>query len=135
MCLLRRFTATLPTLASLMVAACATAPQPLQSCTQEETNQFGKQNVVAIAKGGSMYPEASAKAKETGVVKVAVDFVTAGAPPQISLFESSGHAALDEAAMKRLRETILIPPVCGGRSSPVRVIMPMRFDIDSETAP
>lgn len=119
-----------PLLAALMTTACTTAPEPLLTCSREETNQWGKQNVVAIAKGGSMYPEASLKARETGVAEVAVDFPSEDAPQQVSLAKSSGHAALDEAAMKRLREAELTRPVCGGRSSGVRLIMPMRFDID-----
>jgi len=112
---------------ALMITACATAP--LLVCNKEETAQWAKQNTAAIAQGGSAYPEASVEAKETGVVKVAVDFLAADSPYQVSLFGSSGHVALDDAAMKRLRDADLVPPICSGKSFPVRVIIPMGFEL------
>jgi len=121
------FNTALSILAALMLSACATAP--LLVCSKEETAQWGKQNTQAIANGGSFYPEASVKAKETGIVKVAVDFLAADFSHQASLFESSGHAALDDAAVNRLKTANLAAPVCGGKNFPVRVIMPMAFDL------
>lgn len=129
MLFLKRLSIALPALAALVAAACATAPDPLLTCNQEETNQWGRQNVIAISKGGPIRPLSGLDANAAGTVTMAVDFLSSGSAHTVTLVESSGHAGLDEAAMKRLREADLTTPVCSGRSSSVRVLMPMAFDV------
>jgi TonB family protein len=124
-----RCRALLPAIVAAALVACATTHEPLQTCTQQETNDWARRNVLAIAKAGSTYPQEAAAAGISGVVRLAVDFGAAGTRHQVSVVESSGHAVLDQAALARLQQARLSEPVCGGSSTNVRVIMPMVFDI------
>lgn len=76
------------------------------------------------------YPPASRRAHEEGRVHVAVVVDATGAPQQIALVRSSGHARLDEAALATVRATRFRPYRENGVPMSFRVLMPLVFELE-----
>jgi periplasmic protein TonB len=74
-----------------------------------------------------IYPARSRRAGEQGIVMVRVLIDVAGRPAQVSLQTSSGHAALDEAALSAVRAAQFRPYAEGGVPQPVWVQVPINF--------
>jgi periplasmic protein TonB len=74
-----------------------------------------------------IYPARSRRAGEQGTAMVRVLIDVAGRPAQVSLQTSSGHAALDEAAVSAVRAAQFRPYVEGGVPQPVWVQVPINF--------
>lgn len=72
------------------------------------------------------YPMASRRAREEGVVEVAVDFDAAGRVAGMRVHRSSGHRRLDEAALRAARRTDFHPPRRDGR--PVAATQTMLYE-------
>lgn len=74
-----------------------------------------------------VYPARSRKSGEQGSVTVRVLVDAAGRPSQIMLQASSGHPALDEAAISAVRAAQFRPYSDGGAPQPVWVLVPINF--------
>lgn len=74
-----------------------------------------------------VYPARSRRAGEQGVVTVRVLIDVAGRPAQVALQASSGHAALDEAALSAVRAAQFRPYAEGGVPQAVWVHVPINF--------
>ena len=75
----------------------------------------------------TIYPARSRKAGEQGTVMVRVFVDVAGRPAQVTLEKSSGHPALDEAAMSAVRGAQFRPYSEGGVPKTVLVRVPINF--------
>ena len=65
-----------------------------------------------------VYPAASLRASEEGVVTFRVLVDERGRPLQVDVMKSSGHPRLDEAAKKAVSRWVFVPPSRDGQ--PVR---------------
>jgi periplasmic protein TonB len=74
-----------------------------------------------------VYPARSRKAGEQGTLTVRVLVDVAGRPSQVSLQGSSGHPALDEAALSAVRAAQFRPYAEGGVPQAVWVVAPINF--------
>jgi protein TonB len=75
----------------------------------------------------TIYPARSRKAGEQGSVMVRVFIDVAGRPAQVTLETSSGHPALDEAALSAVRGAQFRPYSEGGVAKTVWVRVPINF--------
>ena len=75
----------------------------------------------------TLYPARSRKVGEQGTVMVRVLVDVAGRPAQVTLETSSGHPALDEAAMSAVRGAQFRPYSEGGVAKTVLVRVPINF--------
>jgi protein TonB len=75
----------------------------------------------------TLYPARSRKAGEQGTVMVRVFVDVAGRPAQVTLETSSGHPALDEAALSSVRGAQFRPYSEGGVAKTVWVRVPINF--------
>lgn len=77
----------------------------------------------------ALYPTRSRKAGEQGtaIAKVLID--PSGRPAQVLLQKSSGHPALDEAALSAVRAAQFRPYVENGVPQPVWVLAPIKFEL------
>ncbi len=99
-------------------AAAATAPRTVQA------SQLGW-----LVAPNPVYPSRSRRAGEQGTVMVRAFVDIAGRPSQVSLQASSGHAALDEAAVSAVRAAQFRAYAEGGRAQPVWVHVPIKFTL------
>lgn len=74
-----------------------------------------------------VYPARSRRAGEQGTATVRVLVDITGRPSQVSLQSSSGHSALDEAAISAVRAAQFRPYSDGGLAQAVWVLVPIRF--------
>lgn len=74
-----------------------------------------------------VYPARSRRAGEQGTATVRVLVDVTGRPSQVSLQSSSGHSALDEAAISAVRSAQFRPYSEGGLAQAVWVLVPIRF--------
>jgi protein TonB len=74
-----------------------------------------------------VYPARSRRAGEQGTATVRVLVDITGRPSQVSLQSSSGHTALDEAAISAVRASQFRPYSEGGLAQAVWVLVPIRF--------
>lgn len=75
----------------------------------------------------TIYPARSRKAGEQGSVMVRVFVDVAGRPAQVTLETSSGHSALDQAALSAVRAAQFRPYTEGGIARTVWVRVPINF--------
>ncbi|MCG3188699.1 MAG: hypothetical protein LKCHEGNO_00832 [Burkholderiaceae bacterium] len=76
-----------------------------------------------------VYPLASRRAQEQGHVHVRVLVDAGGAPQQMRVIRSSGHARLDESALATVRATRFKPYTENGTPLPFWVVMPLVFEL------
>lgn len=77
------------------------------------------------------YPLASRRRREEGVVHVRVRVDVGGRPDQASVIRSSGHAALDQAALTTVRATRFKPYAEDGVPRAFWVVMPLVFELET----
>jgi protein TonB len=77
----------------------------------------------------AVYPARSRKAGEQGTVVVRVQIDASGRASQALLEKSSGHPALDEAALSAIRAAQFRPYAEGGVPQPVWVLAPIKFEL------
>jgi TonB family protein len=75
------------------------------------------------------YPAAARRRELTGTVQVEVDVQATGAIAQVALAASSSHHLLDEAAVEAARGVGRVPFPPGVRPRPLRVRLPVVFDL------
>jgi protein TonB len=80
-----------------------------------------------LVRPNPIYPARSRRAGEQGWVVMRVLVDRTGRPAQVSVAQSSGHPALDEAALSAVRASLLRPYSENGVPQPVWVLMPIDF--------
>lgn len=75
------------------------------------------------------YPEPSRLAHEEGVVMLVVDVGHAGNPTEVRLQQSSGYSALDQAAIRAVRNWKFRPGTMAGMAVASSVSIPVRFEL------
>jgi protein TonB len=83
--------------------------------------------VTCPVKPNPVYPARARRANEQGVATVRVLIDTTGRPAQAVLQTSSGHAALDEAAISAVKAAQCRPYIEGGVPQAIWVLMPINF--------
>jgi protein TonB len=123
-----------------IVGACVALSQP--ACTQAGTPASPPApETISSAKLGYLvppmpiYPTASAKVHEEGRVVVRVLVDVDGRPVQVSLHASSGHPALDDAALSAVRDARFRPYTRGGTPERVWVVVPIKFVVKGPANP
>lgn len=77
-----------------------------------------------------VYPAQSRRRKEEGTVLLGVEVSSEGRALRVEIDQSSGHALLDEAALKAVRHWRFEPARLGNRSVNSHVQVPIRFRLD-----
>lgn len=115
------------------------APQPAAPPAENQTQQAARapaaprtvsdSQVGYLVQPRALYPTRSRKAGEQGtaIAKVLID--PSGRPAQVLLQKSSGHPALDEAALSAVRAAQFRPYVENGVPQPVWVLAPIKFEL------
>jgi protein TonB len=98
------------------------APAPAAAPRVVSASQLG-----FLVPPNTLYPARSRKAGEQGTVMVRVFVDVAGRPSQVALEKSSGHPALDEAALSSVRGAQFRPYSEGGVPKTVWVRVPINF--------
>jgi protein TonB len=78
------------------------------------------------------YPAAAKRRREEGEVRLRVTVSPDGRPLRVSLFRSSGHALLDQAAMDAVLRWTFEPARAAGEPVEDRVIVPVRFSLSRQ---
>lgn len=76
-----------------------------------------------------VYPESARRQRQEGVVWLAVEVSEQGDALAVKVGESSGHAALDEAAVAAVRNWKFEPARRGARPTAAKVEVPVRFQL------
>lgn len=76
------------------------------------------------------YPRAALRRKQQGTVMIAVLVDTDGLPLRVSLDRSSGHEALDDAALEAVRKWKFVPARRGSELVEASVVVPVEFRIN-----
>ena len=122
---------------------CSAKPEPASAPTHSETSQNSKPRSPASApvKGARgaipdylrnpppAYPEPSRLAHEEGVVMLVVDVGHSGNPTGVRLQQSSGFTALDQAAIRAVRDWKFRPATTAGMVVASSVSIPVRFEL------
>lgn len=103
------------------------APQSAPPSVPQAPKTVSIGQVAYINPPNAIYPARSRRAGEQGRVVMRVLVDRTGRPAQVSVAQSSGHAALDEAAVSAVRATLLRPYSENGVPQPVWVLMPIDF--------
>jgi protein TonB len=103
------------------------APQPAAAAPPAAPKTVGASQVSYLVAPHPVYPERARRAGETGRVLLRVMIDVTGRPAQAMVATSSGHAALDEAALSALRAAQFRPYVEGGLPQAVWVVIPINF--------
>jgi len=80
-----------------------------------------------LVKPSPVYPAHSRRANEQGIATVRVLIDATGRPAQVALQSSSGHTALDDAAISAVKAAQFRPYVEGGVPQAVWVLVPINF--------
>lgn len=103
------------------------APQTAPPSMPQAPKTVSIGQVAYINPPNAIYPERSRRAGQQGRVVMRVLVDRTGRPAQVSVAQSSGHVALDEAAMSAVRASLLRPYSENGVPQPVWVLMPIDF--------
>jgi len=104
-----------------------TTPQPAAPTAPAAPKTVSASQVSFLVKPNPAYPPRSRRANEQGVATIRVLIDTAGRPTQASLQASSGHQALDEAALAAVQAAQFRPYSEGGMPQSVWVLVPIKF--------
>ncbi len=108
-------------------ATSATAPAPVVPATPR-TITHGVQYLRAPV---LVYPDASRRMGEEGVVTVRVLVGTDGLPREVIVRQSSGSPSLDAAGVRAAQQAVFKPYTEDGKPQAVYVIVPLRFSLDT----
>lgn len=76
------------------------------------------------------YPARALRSGQEGLVKLLVSVSAAGAPEEIEIEVSSGHAVLDQAALEAVRRWRFEPAHRDGQAVAGDIVVPIRFRLD-----
>jgi protein TonB len=77
------------------------------------------------------YPRSARRSGLEGVVKVTAMVDASGAVTSAEVLVSSGHAALDQAALEAVRRALFAPAMSEGVPVPCRIVIPIRFQLSA----
>jgi periplasmic protein TonB len=112
---------------------------------EQEQLTTGMQSVDALAEASAIikpspagylknpppeYPNSARKRNQQGTVMLYVLVSKEGAPISIKVEKSSGHASLDESALRAVKEWKFIPARRGSSPVEASVIVPIKFQIN-----
>jgi len=124
---------------AVFAAAAAPAPSVSQSAAQPPTVQHAAPVLIPPHPRTEVlpsYPKSARRAGLEGVVKVAAVVNESGVVTGAEIFASSGHSALDQAALEAVRRALFAPALQEGKPVPCRVVIPIRFQLKpQENAP
>jgi len=80
------------------------------------------------------YPRSARQTRQQGVVTLLVSIDADGRPVRVEVARSSGHAALDRAAVEAARAALFRPFVDAGVAQSVQVLVPVEFSISERVA-
>lgn len=120
-----------PAEAAVAVAVAPTAASAVSSRPAPPERQVSISEVAYLAPPVLDYPLAARRRREEGVVHVRVRVDAGGRPDQAAVIRSSGHAALDQAALAAVRATRFKPYTEDGVPRPFWVVMPLVFELES----
>lgn len=107
----------------------AEAPRRAEAAPQEEVLEPPRFNADYLDNPAPGYPPLARRLGEQGRVLLRVQVNAAGAPAQVLLQQSSGHARLDEVASATVRRWKFVPARQGGRPVDAWVIVPIQFSL------
>ena len=107
--------------------AAPVAPQPAAPAQPAAPRTIAASQVSYLVAPHPVYPERARRNGETGRVMLRVMIDATGRPAQVAVATSSGHAALDEAAVSALRAAQFRPYLDGGLPQAVWVVIPINF--------
>lgn len=102
-------------------------PQPVAPAAPAAPKTVSASQVSFLVRPNPVYPARSRRANEQGVATIRVLIDPAGRPTQASLQASSGHTALDEAALDAVKAAQFHPYSEGGVPQSVWVLVPIKF--------
>jgi protein TonB len=76
-----------------------------------------------------VYPDRARQRGEHGRVVLRVDVSSDGMPVGVSVAQSSGHPALDEAAIAAVRQWRFVAAMRGGTAVPAAANVPVQFTL------
>lgn len=121
--------AALPTFASLgllaVVAGCASSPP---TCTADDNRAWATANAGAVTTVN--YPDQARAESLEGTVRLSVSVDDKDSVLQVLVEKSSGHLALDDAALAAARAGAFKSPVCGGQKLPRTFVVPIDFRLE-----
>jgi len=112
-----------------------TGPTPVDGASQGPVQAPAAPRTVSVSQIGYLvppnpvYPSRARRSGEQGTVTVRVLVDAAGRPTQATVQGSSGHAALDEAALSAVRAAQFRPYAERGLAQPVWVLIPINFKL------
>lgn len=101
--------------------ATAATPAPLPSASIELPSKI---------RNPPRYPREAVDAGADGLVVVLVNVGSDGVPRAIRIDRSSGHAALDQAALDAAARWTYQPAIIDGKTAPGEVRIPVKFSLD-----
>lgn len=78
------------------------------------------------------YPRSARRAGLEGVVKINALVDASGVVTSAEVLVSSGHTALDQAALEAVRRALFAPALQEGRRVPCRIVIPIRFQLRAQ---
>jgi protein TonB len=78
------------------------------------------------------YPSLAKRAKQQGTVILLVIINTSGWVDNIRIYQSSGHAQLDQAAVRAVRSLRVRPYLRNGVSMPIEIRVPVEFSLRAQ---
>jgi protein TonB len=120
-----------PIAADTPIASVAVDSSPDTTPTASDIGFGGAtQNLAYASPIRPRYPPESARAREEGTVLLRVLVDEAGAPQQVDIARSSGHARLDNAAREAVSRARFRPVLRNGVAIPVWGTVPIAFRLD-----
>lgn len=104
-------------------------PQAVVAAPQPAPIELPRFNADYLDNPAPAYPSLSRRLGEEGRVLLRVQVNAAGAPTQVLLQQSSGHARLDEVASATVRRWQFLPARQGGRPVEAWVTVPIKFSL------
>jgi periplasmic protein TonB len=115
-----RFTMPLFAVSALLLAGCGGA-------SEEAAPVLRPTEVAAVDTPPPEYPFELACAGVGGTTTLAVTIGVEGRPTQVTLVQSSGNTALDEAAQQRVKTWQFKPATANGQPTPKTIQVPVNF--------
>lgn len=106
------------------------APAPPAPPPPAATRELPASAIQYLEPPDPVYPRASRRSGEAGLVVVRVFVGTDGQPKQLQLLQSSGFARLDDAALEGVRRARFKPPTENGQPTAGWARIPIPFELE-----
>lgn len=112
------------------VVVAVAPPAPPASAPPAQPRELPASAIQYLDPPAPVYPRASRRNGEAGLVVVRVFVGVDGVPRQLQLLRSSGFARLDEAALEGVRQARFKPPTENGRALSGWARIPIPFELE-----